>query len=181
MGQKLDLTGQRFGKLVVIGDEGYRRKNKRGMWLMCECDCGNSLNVRKDRLACGNTTSCGCVNKINQVKNITYILTDVDRIKARKHTFVEDTSLVSIGKTKPMITNTSGHTGVSYRKDRGKWVAIIEFQKEIHRLGNFINKEDAINARKAAEDKYFKPMLDKYKDIKLDNHTKGADQLQNVY
>ena len=39
MGKKLDLTGQRFGKLVVI--EKAESKNKQSRWL-CQCDCGNT-------------------------------------------------------------------------------------------------------------------------------------------
>lgn len=31
-------------------------------------------------------------------------------------------------------------------------------------LGHFTTKQDAINARKAAEEKYFKPILEKYKE-----------------
>lgn len=51
--------------------------------------------------------------------------------------------------------NTSGTTGVSWREDQQRWRAYIQLDgKHIH-LGNFINKEDAIAARKAAEIKYF--------------------------
>lgn len=51
--------------------------------------------------------------------------------------------------------NTSGCTGVWLDKRRQKWVAqIIIDGKHIH-LGQFIDKEDAINARKEAEVKYF--------------------------
>lgn len=52
--------------------------------------------------------------------------------------------------------NTSGKTGVSWDKARMKWEAYIFVNaKKIH-LGRFIKKEDAINARKEAELKYFK-------------------------
>lgn len=52
--------------------------------------------------------------------------------------------------------NISGHTGVYYRKDNGCWMANIGSNYKTIYLGNFVNKEDAINARKKAEQKYFK-------------------------
>lgn len=58
MGRKVDLTGQRFGKLVVIRDVG--RKNGTVLW-ECVCECGNHVNVISANLQRGNTKSCGCV------------------------------------------------------------------------------------------------------------------------
>ena len=43
MGRKRDLTGQRFGRLVVIGDSG-ERLGRNIKWL-CKCDCGNEKTV----------------------------------------------------------------------------------------------------------------------------------------
>ena len=49
--------------------------------------------------------------------------------------------------------NTSGHVGI--RKQKDKWTARIKKDsKEIH-LGTFQTKEDALHARKKAEEKYF--------------------------
>ena len=66
MAKIIDLTGQRFGKLVVI--KRAPNKNKRTMWL-CKCDCGNEVEVRSDQLRGGVTNSCGCLH-IEQIKNI---------------------------------------------------------------------------------------------------------------
>lgn len=52
-----NLTGQRFGRLVVSGALGSR-KGKR-VWL-CRCDCGNEKIVETASLLSGNTKSCGC-------------------------------------------------------------------------------------------------------------------------
>ena len=50
--------------------------------------------------------------------------------------------------------NTSGHTGVWYKKETQKWVAEIKNKyKKIH-LGCFAKKSDAIKARLEAEKKY---------------------------
>ena len=51
--------------------------------------------------------------------------------------------------------NSSGYTGVYYRKDTRKWVAEIKKNYKKISLGNFNKKEDAINARKKAEEEYY--------------------------
>ncbi len=55
--QKIDLTGQRFGRLVVLKDVG---RSKRGLvnW-SCHCDCGSHTIVNSHNLRTGNTNSCG--------------------------------------------------------------------------------------------------------------------------
>jgi len=51
--------------------------------------------------------------------------------------------------------NTSGVTGVSWAKDKKKWHSTI-CRDGVHiNLGHFTNKEDAIQARKEGEKKYF--------------------------
>ena len=54
------------------------------------------------------------------------------------------------------INNTSGVTGVQWMKDRNKWRAFITIENKKKYLGDFYNKEEAIKARKEAEEKYFK-------------------------
>jgi hypothetical protein len=58
--------------------------------------------------------------------------------------------------------NTSGVPGVSWRKDRNKWRAFITFNGKQISLGLYVNKEDAINARKEAEIKYFGEFAPKF-------------------
>jgi hypothetical protein len=59
MGKLKDLTGRRFGKLVV-----QKRSKKTGciQWI-CLCDCGKKKNIRAGHLTNkpGGTTSCSCV------------------------------------------------------------------------------------------------------------------------
>lgn len=59
---KKDITGQRFGRLIVLKETGERSKEGRVKWL-CQCDCGNKLNVVGKSLRNGNTKSCGCLQK----------------------------------------------------------------------------------------------------------------------
>jgi len=51
--------------------------------------------------------------------------------------------------------NTSGVTGVTWNKKRRKWATQIKMNGKQKYLGYFVNKEDAIQARKEAEKKYF--------------------------
>lgn len=51
--------------------------------------------------------------------------------------------------------NTSGNTGVYWHKKISKWIACITVNREYIYLGSFNNFEDAVKARKEAEDKYF--------------------------
>ena len=51
-------------------------------------------------------------------------------------------------------TNTSGHTGVSWEKRSGKWLAYIYHDKKRHHLGYFLKLDDAVSARKMAEHKF---------------------------
>lgn len=55
-----NLTGNRFGKLVVVEDVG--RRNRSILW-RCECDCGGSKNVTSINLTTGKCKSCGCLQK----------------------------------------------------------------------------------------------------------------------
>ena len=61
-----DLTGQRFGKLVVL--EFVPTADQASYW-KCECDCGNTRNIRGSRLITGKTVSCGCLGKKHGLNN----------------------------------------------------------------------------------------------------------------
>ena len=57
----VDITGQRFGRLVALHPTEKRRSGK-VLW-KCACDCGNTTLATPNALKSGNTTSCGCVYK----------------------------------------------------------------------------------------------------------------------
>lgn len=62
MNQLVDMTGQRFGRLTVIGIGGCTKEpsgRSRPLW-KCICDCGNEVLVLRDNLIHGRTQSCGC-------------------------------------------------------------------------------------------------------------------------
>lgn len=61
-GPKEDLTGQRFGRLVVLSQT--ERKYGPIRWL-CSCDCGNETTAERGSLRTGHKKSCGCLGAEN--------------------------------------------------------------------------------------------------------------------
>lgn len=53
------LTGMRFGRLIVSDREGTSRDGK-ALW-RCTCDCGGEALVTTRSLTAGRTRSCGCL------------------------------------------------------------------------------------------------------------------------
>lgn len=60
MSKRIDLTGEKFGRLTVMKAD-YTDKNYRLFW-RCVCSCGNVHSVRGDQLKSGSSKSCGCLN-----------------------------------------------------------------------------------------------------------------------
>ena len=57
MSALVDLTGRRFGDVIVISRA--ESKNKNSAWL-CRCDCGNTFIASAPNLKSGKTKTCGC-------------------------------------------------------------------------------------------------------------------------
>lgn len=63
-----DLTGQRFGRLVVVGpDPGRSPEGKTPPLWACRCDCGETTMVGIGCLRSGHTRSCGCLRLANLI------------------------------------------------------------------------------------------------------------------
>ena len=60
MGKFVDLTGQRFGRLVVIERAGHDKRNQ--ITWRCKCDCGNETIASGRNLKIGDKKSCGCLH-----------------------------------------------------------------------------------------------------------------------
>lgn len=148
-----DITGQRFGRLIAL----ERLDKKRGssfMW-KCQCDCGNTLETSANSLLSGNTRSCGCL-RIEAIKRTNAKYGSV----AARMRLVDGTCVDRIERSRLQKNNSSGCTGVQARGD--KWIAVITFKKQVHYLGIFETRQEAIQARKDAEKKFFGEFLDKY-------------------
>ena len=65
----IDLTGQRFGKLVITKRKENDpndpiKSHRKGVWWYADCDCGNrDVVVRGTYLRAGKVKSCGCYNQ----------------------------------------------------------------------------------------------------------------------
>lgn len=66
--RSIDITGQRFGRLVAIYPIKGNRTTNRRKWL-CKCDCGNTHLATYSNLAGGRIVSCGCQRK-EQIKHV---------------------------------------------------------------------------------------------------------------
>ncbi|MEG0285037.1 MAG: hypothetical protein RR494_02655 [Vagococcus sp.] len=156
-----DLTGLRFGRLKVI-EITDRRIQDKPTWV-CQCDCGRTTQAVSGDLKNNKVKSCGCLVSETGEKNVKKAM--------EKQKNVEGTNLTRIKLDKPLLrNNTTGVTGVIKHKKSGKWLAQIQFKGKDVYLGIYSEKRDAINARKKAEEKYFKPILEKYNNEVLDGN-----------
>lgn len=144
--QKLDLTGQRFGKLVVTGPA--ENIGGRTAW-HCKCDCGNEKIVKTCHLRTGHVKSCGCGG-----------------IGSRKHalglTYVDGTCVEMLAANTRRRNNRSGVVGVEWYAAKKRWRASICFKGQRRHLGDFKTFDEAVVARKAAEKELVEPFLAQY-------------------
>ena len=136
--KKLDLTGQRFRHLTVL--EPAENIGNRTAWL-CRCDCGRKRVVKTYHLRSGHTGSCGCQGPSRKPGEDLPGLTYVDG------TCVEMLRAKTVRKN-----NTSGVPGVDWWAQKGLWRAAICFKGRRYYLGAYHQFEDAVKARKRAEE-----------------------------
>lgn len=152
--------GEVVNGLTIIGDTGKRTKEMYAIYLVKDRD-GNyreyqSVNITRGH-ASGYRTSIEGRDKSRQLMNK---LNENRNDYLEKRGFVDGT--VTWAKDIKVNTkNTSGHKGVSLlrakagRRKKDAWRAYITVKRKQINLGVYENKEDAIMARKLAEQKYF--------------------------
>jgi len=67
MAKFVDLTGKRFGRLIVLEYTGIVNGRTGRHWL-CKCDCGKTKNILGYSLQNGETKSCSCIRVENTIK-----------------------------------------------------------------------------------------------------------------
>ena len=144
------------------------KKRLRGMF---NCDRSHKRwNNRYNGVIAGSDTPCGYskisidnvrykTHSIVFIHNYGYAPKNIDHINhngrdnrvanLREVTHQENHKNQSLSKN-----NTSGMTGVIFRKDTSKWTAQIMIDGKCKSLGSFLNKGDAIKARKQANMDY---------------------------
>ncbi len=141
----IDIRGRRFGRLTAL-EPLDKRVGGSVVW-RCQCDCGKETEASYNSLTRGNTKSCGCLMQENicLTANLRYI---------------DGTCVELVEKQRLRKNNTSGYTGVvSYR---GRWRAQITFKRKTYNLGTYDRIEDAVKARKEAEERIFGKFLEWY-------------------
>ena len=138
--QRLDLSGQRFGQLTVLAPA--ENIGSMTAW-RCRCDCGKELSVMTAHLRSGQE-SCGC---------------------KPRWTFVDGTFIELIRSKTIRRNNTSGVTGVEWAPAISRWTATICFKGKRHYLGSYEFFEDAVKARKRAEEEFFGTFLREFADV----------------
>lgn len=58
----IDLTGQRFGRLVVFEWAGHSGRHRMNTW-RCRCDCGGERQATSSELRGDSARSCGCLSR----------------------------------------------------------------------------------------------------------------------
>lgn len=142
-----DITGKVFSYLRVI-EPTMRRSNGSVVW-RCEClKCGETTEVSHNNLVTGTTKSCGCLKRAAQ-RNI-----------YKKLHHVDGTCVEFIERREKRSDNKTGCTGVSVHN--GRYRANITFKGERYYLGTFDELEDAVAARKKAEEELHGNFLREY-------------------
>lgn len=104
----------------------------------------NKKSVRMHRLILNVTDKNVFVDHIYHNKY------DNRKTKLRLCNNTENSRNLTVGKN-----NKSGVVGVNFNKEKGKWEATIKVDRKSIYLGRFDKKEDAVEARIKAQDKYF--------------------------
>lgn len=150
----MDIIGKRFGRLTVVS------KSPRKGYVVCKCDCGNICEVQAYTLTkkVRPTVSCGCkrreTSSVNGKNSI-----HQNSAKRLEEVAKYGTNVWMISNLRPLRNNKSGHRGVSYSEERDVYISRISFQNKTYYLGSFHNINDAIEARREAEQRLFAPIL----------------------
>jgi len=84
--RQIDLTGQRFNRLVVI-EETKDRSSVGGKYWDCKCDCGETKSYRSDVLRKTNIQSCGCASgnvKLGQTVGSLKVVERLGKIRGKR-------------------------------------------------------------------------------------------------
>lgn len=159
---RINLTGQRFGRLVVQERVELDKPLSNGTitgWL-CRCDCGNEIVCSTKALRNDKVTSCGCALRDSATAKI---------VEQNVVGHFDGTTISAINPERKANRNSkSGVKGVYWSNSEGCYIAKIGFKGKTITLGRFQSLTAATAARRAAEDEYFKPEIEKYHKLKDD-------------
>ena len=104
-----NLTGERFGRVVVLSYEGLVRERRDSLY-KCRCDCGEVFVTAARSLKSGACRSCGCIRKekaratLESIKRRTTPVRVVDLATCDEHFFPTQTAAAAfLGTTSKTV------------------------------------------------------------------------------
>jgi len=162
MGRKaLELTNQRFGKLIVIKRMG---NNKWGgsCWL-CKCDCGNITEVRVNHLTSGHTKSCRCIKIETFKKTHGYYIYGTPKIYETWHS---------------MIQRCNNKNSMSYKWYGARGIKVCERWKDFNNFFEDMGKKpDGLTIERKDNDGNYEPDICKWATQKENNRNNRGTKL----
>ena len=121
--RRIDITGKRFGKLVVLSmaDDYISPAGHRLSRCNCLCDCGNTVIVNMSGLVTGKTQSCGCL------KNTAGLLKDNPDLVA-KYDFEKNSEIGIDFET--ITARTSAKVWWKCKECSNSWFATVASQND---------------------------------------------------
>lgn len=150
-GKSLDLTGKVFGQLTVLGrsdKRGSRGARTTPMW-ECRCSCGEITYKATDTLTNPEQSMCRRCAELYAAASA--------RAEAG---YVGGTQISKLRMDDTPVNTATGVRGVTYIAKKNLYRARIRFKNKRYSLGVYSNLEDAIKARKRAEQELFGTFLD---------------------
>ena len=136
-----DLTGQRFGRLIVKG-KSRRRSANGDVYYLCDCDCGNTnIEVVRSSLVAKDShkqVSCGCwvkeghhsVNRYSDRK-VTIIKTLYTKLKIRHRNLGFSNEIISITDFAKLIEQPCAYCGLMESDASKEPISYVAKKKEI--------------------------------------------------
>ena len=118
-----DLKGKKFGKLVVLSNEGMIKKSngKNVQIWKCKCDCGRTCYVQTRYLKSGDTSSCGCSHSKGEAEIANFL--NVNLINYKKEFVLSDFRYKN---------NSIPRFDFALFDTNGNLLCLIEYQGDIH-------------------------------------------------
>lgn len=159
MAKKIDITGEKYGRLTAIKEVEQIKTKRR---YLCKCDCGNSATISGTLLRRREAVSCGC-QKTAQIKHArSVLLTEetVDGVQVPRLT------------QKVRSDSSTGYKGIRRRDRNGK----VYYEAYITVKGKRISAapkktlEESVDARRQLEEEYHKPYIEALGERKMSNN-----------
>lgn len=158
--RKLDLAGKTFNRLTVIKEVPSPENDSH--WL-CQCECGNLVEIRGTAIKSGITRSCGCLAKEIASNLIKTNSLDIVARRGYEDKRVDGIATFLINE-KMQKNNTSGYKGVQmYRLPDGsvRYKAYLTVGKKSYQKRGFKTAVEAYNYRLGLIDKHVPKKGDK--------------------